>query len=258
MMTQPLERSFFHHFAGMKKEPQTIFFRGNPQLLERAKISIVGTRRPSQYTEHMTVNLAHKLAQAGVVVVSGAALGVDAQAHYGAGINNTVAVMANGLNICYPVTNRELIDGIEREGLALSMYPDDTRAAHWRFVARNEMVVAMGDVLIVAEADRDSGSMRSVEYAQQMGKKIFTFPHRLGESEGSMDLVKSGEAEVIYDVDAFVAQYGSVKRIEGDEFLLYCQSNPSYEEAIRRFGEKVALYELEERIAVKDGRVRIL
>lgn len=258
MMTQPLERRFFHHFSAMRKEPKMIFFRGNPQLLERAKVSIVGTRRPSQYTEHMTVNLARMLAHAGVVVVSGAALGVDAQAHCGAGINSTISVMANGLNICYPATNRELINGIEREGLVLSMYPDDMRAVHWSFVARNEMVVALGDVLIVAEADRDSGTMRSVEYAQKMGKKIYTFPHRMGESEGSMDLVKRGEAEVIYDVDAFVAQYGSVKQIEGDEFLLYCQSNPSYEEAIRRFGEKVALYELEERIAVKDGRIRIL
>jgi DNA processing protein len=257
-MTQLLEKCYFDHFSAMKKEPKTIYYRGNPQLLERIKISIVGTRRPSQYTEHMTANLAQKLAQAGVVVVSGAALGVDAQAHYGAGIKNTVAVMANGLNLRYPATNRELIKGIESEGLALSMYPDDTRCAHWSFVARNEMVVALGDVLIVAEADRDSGSMRSVEYAQKMGKKIYTFPHRLGESEGSMDLVKSSQAEIIYDVDAFVSKYGYVKRIEGDEFLLYCQSNPSYEEALRRFGEKVALYELEERIAVKDGRVRII
>jgi len=162
MMTQPLERRFFHHFSAMKKEPKTIFFRGNPQLLERAKISIVGTRRPSQYTEHMTVNLARSLAQAGVIVVSGAALGVDAQAHYGAGINSTVAVMANGLDICYPATNRKLISGIESEGLALSMYPDSMRAAHWSFVARNEMVVALGDV----RSDRCRGRSRQRHDAQ--------------------------------------------------------------------------------------------
>ncbi|MCJ7766006.1 MAG: DNA-protecting protein DprA [Thiovulaceae bacterium] len=257
-MTQTLNKEFFHHFSGMKKEPETLFFRGDPALLSRPRISIVGTRRPSQYTEHMTVNIARKLSQVGVVIVSGAALGVDAQAHYGAGVSNTIAVMANGLNICYPATNRELILGIEKEGLTLSIYPDDTMAAYWSFVARNELVVALGDVLIVSEADRNSGSMRSVAYAKKMGKKIYTFPHRMGESEGSMDLVKKGEAEIIYDVDAFVARYGVSKVIETDEFLQFCQTAPSYEEALKLFGEKVSLYELEGKIDVKDGRIRLL
>ena len=258
MTTKMLGKEWFHHFAAMKKEPKEIFYRGKPELLERPKISIVGTRRPTQYTEHMTVNIAQKLSRAGVVIVSGAAMGVDAQAHYGAGVGNTIAVMANGLNVHYPATNRELIRGIEREGLALSTYPDDTLAAHWSFVARNEMVVALGDVLIVSEAERDSGSMRSVAYALKMGKKIYTFPHRAGESEGSMDLVKKGEAEILYDVDAFVSRYGQTKMIENDAFLQFCQTVPSYEAALKLYGEKVALYELEGKIAVKDGRIRIL
>jgi DNA processing protein len=258
MITQTLPKEAFHHFSAMKKEPKEIFFRGDTGLLNRPKISIVGTRRPSQYTEYMTVNIARKLSQAGVVIVSGAAMGVDAQAHYGAGVGNTIAVMANGLNIHYPATNRELIRGIEKEGLTISTYPDDTISAYWSFVARNELVVALGDVLIVSEAERNSGSMRSVEYAKKMGKKIYTFPHRMGESEGSMELVKKGEAEIIYDVDAFVARYGEAKIIENDEFLQFCQTAPSYEAALKLFGEKVSLYELEGKIAVKDGRVRVL
>jgi DNA processing protein len=258
MTTQALRKDCFHHFSGMKKEPDAIFFRGDTGLLNRPKISIVGTRRPSQYTEFMTVNVARKLSQSGVVIVSGAAMGVDAQAHYGAGVGNTIAVMANGLNIRYPATNRELIRGIEKEGLTLSTYPDDTRAAYWSFVARNEVVVALGDVLIVAEAERNSGSMRSVEYAKKMGKTIYTFPHRMGESEGIMDLVKKGEAEIIYDVDAFVLRYGQAKVIENDEFLQFCQTGPSYEEVLKLFGEKLSLYELEGKIAVKNGRIRVL
>jgi DNA processing protein len=117
------------------------------------------------------------------------------------------------------------------------------------------MVVALGDVLIVAEALRDSGSMRSVAYAKKMGKKIYTFPHRVGESDGTMDLVKAGEAEVIYDIDTFVAQYGHIKKIENDGFLLYCEGSPSYEDALQKFGEKVSMYELEGKIVIKDGRV---
>jgi DNA processing protein len=205
----------------------------------------------------MTADLAHKLANVGVSIVSGGAMGVDGQAHFGAGYANTIAVMPCGLDIRYPMTHRDLFEHIEQEGLLLSMYEDGVLAANWSFVARNEIVVALGDVLIVSEALRNSGSMRSVEYAQKMGKKIYTFPHRSGESDGTMDLVKAGEAEIIYDIDKFVAQYGQRKSIEGDPLLQFCQTIPSYEEALKMFGEKVSLYELDGKISIKDGRITI-
>lgn len=257
-MTQILSRDDFHYFSDMKKEQKEIFFRGNRKLLDKPKISIVGTRKPTQYTKQMTSDLAHRLANVGVTVVSGGAMGVDGQAHFGAGYANTIAVMPCGLDVRYPMTHRDMFEHIEKEGLLLSMYDEGTMAANWTFVARNEMVVALGDVLIVSEALRNSGSMRSVEYAQKMGKKIYTFPHRSGESDGTMDLVKRGEAEIIYDIDKFVAQYGQSKAIENDEFLLFCQTSPSYEETLQRFGEKVSLYELEGKISVKDGRVALI
>jgi len=253
--TQLLNKEKFHYFEAMKKIPDEIYFRGNIALLGQPMVSIVGTRLPSQYTKQMTADLAHKLANVGVSVVSGGAMGVDGQAHFGAGYDNTIAVMPCGLDIRYPATHREMFEQIEQKGLLLSQYEEGIKAANWTFVIRNEMVVALGDVLIVAEALRDSGSMRSVAYAKKMGKKIYTFPHRVGESDGTMDLVKAGEAEVIYDLDDFVSQYGHVKKIEGDEFLLYCEGRPSYEEALQKFGEKVSMYELEGKIAIKDGRI---
>ena len=254
---QTLSRENFQHFSEMKKEPKEIFFRGNTALLSRPKVSIVGTRQPTQYTRQMTADLAHRLANVGVAIVSGGAMGVDGQAHFGAGYANTIAVMPCGLDIRYPMTHRDMFEQIEEDGLLLSMYEEGTLAANWTFVSRNEMVVALGDVLIVSEALRNSGSMRSVEYAQKMGKKIYTFPHRSGESDGTMDLVKAGEAEIIYDIDKFVAQYGQAKAIEKDAFLQYCQTAPGYEEALRQFGEKVSLYELEGKIIVSEGRILI-
>ena len=94
----------------MKKYPAELFYKGNLDLLERPKVSIVGTRRPSIYTQNFTYNIAKALAQRGVCVVSGVAMGVDAIAHSGAGADNTIAVVANGLNIRYPVVNKELIE----------------------------------------------------------------------------------------------------------------------------------------------------
>jgi len=254
-MTQQLSKDKSHYFEAMKKVPEEIFFRGDVSLLDQPMVSIVGTRLPSQYTKQMTADLAHKLASVGVSVVSGGAMGVDGQAHFGAGYSNTIAVMPCGLDIRYPATHRDMFEQIEQRGLLLSQYEEGIKAANWTFVIRNEMVVALGDVLIVAEALRDSGSMRSVAYAKKMGKKIYTFPHRVGESDGTMDLVKAGEAEVIYDIDTFVAQYGHIKKIENDGFLLYCEGSPSYEDALQKFGEKVSMYELEGKIVIKDGRV---
>ena len=254
-MTQQLSKDKSHYFEAMKKVPEEIFFRGDVSLLDQPMVSIVGTRLPSQYTKQMTADLAHKLASVGVSVVSGGAMGVDGQAHFGAGYSNTIAVMPCGLDIRYPATHRDMFEQIEQRGLLLSQYEEGIKAANWTFVIRNEMVVALGDVLIVAEALRDSGSMRSVAYAKKMGKKIYTFPHRVGESDGTMDLVKAGEAEVIYDIDTFVAQYGHIKKIENDGFLLYCEGSPSYEDVLQKFGEKVSMYELEGKIVIKDGRV---
>lgn len=257
-MTQVLSKDDFHYFSDMKKEPKEIFFRGNRERLDRPKISIVGTRKPTQYTKQMTSDLAHRLASVGVAVVSGGAMGVDGQAHFGAGYANTIAVMPCGLDIRYPMTHRDMFEQIEQDGLLISMYKEGTQAANWSFVARNEIVVALGDVLIVSEALRNSGSMRSVEYAQKMGKKIYTFPHRSGESDGTMDLVKRGEAEIIYDIDTFVAQFGQTKAIENDPFLCFCQNRPSYEEALSQYGEQVAMYELEGKVLIKDGYVLLV
>ena len=257
MKTQALKLEYYSYFERMKKEPTAVFYRGDTELLTRAKISIVGTRKPTQYTKQMTADLAHGLASAGVVIVSGGAMGVDGQAHFGAGYANTIVVMPSGLDLFYPTGHRSMFEKIEKEGLLLSMYEDGIKAANWTFVQRNEMVVALGDVLIVSEALRDSGSMRSVAFAQKMGKKIYTLAHRMGESEGTMDLVKRGEAEVIYDIDAFVAQYGVTKQVEADSFLQFCQGTPSYEETLKLYGEQLAIYELEGKIIIKDGRVRL-
>ena len=156
----------------MKKYPDTIYCKGDLSLLSRPKVSIVGTRRPSSYTKRYTYDIAKALSCRGVAIVSGAAMGVDAIAHLGAGVENTIAVMANGLSSRYPSVNRSMIEEIESRGLTLSQFDPDFKATAWSFVLRNEIVVALGESLIVTEADIDSGSMRSVEYALRMEKDI--------------------------------------------------------------------------------------
>jgi len=243
----------------MRKYPKEIFYKGNLSLLKRPKISIVGTRRPSAYTRQFTYTLAQELSKRGICVVSGAAMGVDTIAHEGAGFDNTIAVVANGLDIRYPVVNQKLIANMEEKGLVLSQFNDGFRATGWSFVVRNEVVVALGDWLVVAEADLNSGSMRSVEFAQKMGKKIFVLPHRLGESLATHALVAKGEATVIEDIDLFVSQFGKVTEveIEKDAFFYFCQKGPTFDACIEKFGERVYEAELEGIITIQQGIVRL-
>ncbi len=212
---------------GMKKYPPTLFYKGNLDLLQRPKVSIVGTRRPSNYTRQCTYTLANALAKRGVCVVSGAAMGVDTIAHAGAGEENTIAVVANGLDIRYPAVNQNLIANIENKGLVLSQFNDGFRATGWSFVVRNELVVALGDSLIVTEADLNSGSMRSVEYALKMGKEIFVLPQRLDESLGTNQLLHTMKATAIHDIEAFASTFGQVadNASEKDDFFIFAKKH---------------------------------
>ncbi|WP_201353561.1 DNA-processing protein DprA [Hydrogenimonas urashimensis] len=243
----------------MEHYPPHLWYKGNRALLARPKISIVGSRRPLSYTRSAVMQLAAALSRRGIVIVSGAAMGVDALAHRGAGVSNTIAVMGCGLDHRYPAINASLIGEIEEKGLVMSQFEPGFRARGWSFVVRNETVVALGSVLVVAQADRDSGTMRSVAFAEKMGKKIYVLPHRLGESEGTNDLLKEGRAEAIYDIDAFASLFGASEEASGGEdFILYCKSAPSYEEAVKRFGDRLFEAELEGRIAIENGRVILL
>lgn len=250
----------FHieELLNMKTYPNKLFYIGNTALLNKKKISIVGSRRPNSYTKKFTHILAQKLSNQNICIVSGAAMGVDALAHNGAGNSNTIAVVANGLNIRYPGVNKNLIQQIESNGLILSQFSSNEEARAYTFVLRNEVVVALGDILIVTQADRNSGSLRSVAYALEMGKKIYTIPHRLGESLGTQDLVKEGLIQVIYDIDKFIESLGyKTKEIIEDEILEFCKSYPSYDKAVSKFGEKIFEYELLGKITIKHGEISI-
>jgi DNA processing protein len=245
----------------MKKYPKEIYTLGDESILKRPKVSIVGTRRPLGYTKQFTHTLAKSLASRGVCIVSGVAMGVDAIAHNGAGAENTIAVMANGLDIRYPAVNRFLIEEIENRGLTLSQFPLGFKATPWSFVVRNEIVVALGDVLIVTEADEGSGSMRSVEFALKMGKQIFVLPHRVNDSRGTNSLIAKQLATPIYDIEEFANSYGVVPKddtIKRDDFFYFCQTSPTLDEAIKKFDSRVYEAELEGLIQIENGLVTLV
>ena len=250
---------FIDELSSMKKYPDELFYIGNTNLLKKRKIAIIGTRRPSTYTKEYTHKLASKLSDGGICIISGVAMGVDAIAHQGAKSNNTIAVVANGLDIRYPSVNKNLIIDIEKNGLILSAYKQNEKAKNYTFVIRNEFVVALSEFLIVTQADKDSGSLTSVNYALKMGKKVYTIPHRINESLGTQELVKKGLVKVIYDIDEFIENVCGIKNIKTeDEVLEFCRNNPNYESAISKYPNKIFEYELEGKIKIEHGKIVVL
>ncbi|MFT5835175.1 MAG: DNA processing protein [Sulfurimonas sp.] len=242
----------------MKSYPKELFFSGHLELLKKTKISIVGSRKPSSYSRSLTHQLSSLLSKHNISVVSGGAMGIDAIAHKGAGESNTISVLPCGINIKYPSINKNLLSSIEKDGLLLSQFKDDFRATPWSFVVRNELVVALGDVLVVAEADLKSGSMRSIEFALKMNKDIYVFAHRIGESEATNELLKSGKAKAIYDIEEFVSKFSKVNSdivSKVDDFIDFCRTNPTYDEALKKYPNRIFEAELSGDISIENGRV---
>ncbi|XPV68999.1 MAG: DNA-processing protein DprA [Halarcobacter sp.] len=241
--------------SSMQVYPKKLFYKGNLDLLKKRKVSIVGTRHPNSYSKKLTFKIAQELAKRNVAIVSGAAIGVDTLAHKGAEPKNTIAVVANGLDIKYPRINANMIKSIENEGLILSAYEDGFEARNYTFVQRNEIVVSLGEVLIVIQADEKSGTLTSVEYALKMGKKVYTIPHQLDDSKGTQKFLERGLIEPIYNLKEFFDEFGELTKNEQNHEV-YLSTNPLYDDALKKLGSKLYELELEGRFSVENGYIK--
>ena len=175
-------------------------------------MTIVGARRASAYGLRMAETLARDLALAGVVVVSGLARGIDAAAHRGAlaadGVS--VAVLANGPDIAYPPVNRRIYDRLLVRGAAVAEHPPGTRARRYDFPARNRIMAALAELVVIVEAAQPSGSLITADLAAKLGRTVGAVPGQVGipVAAGTNDLLKEG-AHLIRDArDALDLLYG--------------------------------------------------
>ncbi|MCF6331120.1 MAG: DNA-protecting protein DprA [Sulfurimonas sp.] len=248
-------------FQDMKTYPKELFYDGNLSLLNKEKISIVGSRKPTKYSRLQTQNLSSKLSKIDVCVVSGGAMGIDAIAHKGAGSSNTISILPCGIDVRYPAVNKNLLDDIQKNGLLLSQFKNGASSRAYTFVLRNELVVALGKVLVVGEADIDSGTMRSVEFALKMRKDIYVLAQRIGESNGTNKLLSEGKAKAIYDIDEFVGSLFPHAKVNpdavSDEFMEFCKTNPTYDEVLAKFPTRVFEAELNGEIELVNGKVLV-
>ncbi|MDQ3065910.1 MAG: DNA-processing protein DprA [Actinomycetota bacterium] len=178
--------------------PPGLFLRGDAEisLLARPSVSIVGARACSAYGRQIARSLGRDLAAAGLVVVSGMARGVDAEAHRGAleagGI--TVAVLGCGIDRDYPAAHRELARQIATAGLVVAEYAPGVEPAPWRFPARNRIVAGLCSATIVVEARERSGALITADFALEEGREVFAVPGEITSalSAGANALLRLG------------------------------------------------------------------
>lgn len=165
--------------------PAVLFARAAPgrleQLLGERLVAIVGARRCSSYGAEVAESLGRGLSAAGVTVVSGLALGIDAAAHRGAAAagTNAIAVLASGADVPYPRSHRSLYESICAGGAVVSELPPGTRPYRWSFPARNRIMAALTEITVVVEAAEGSGSLITTSFAQQIGREVAAVPGRV-------------------------------------------------------------------------------
>lgn len=192
-------------------QPLLLYVKGDIRESDRLAVGIVGSRRASIYGRTHAERLAFELAQAGVTVVSGLALGIDTAAHQGAlkGHGRTLAVLGNGLSGIYPPENDQLAREVAKSGALISELPMDAAPSAANFPQRNRIIAGMSVGVLVVEASRSSGALITARMANEMGRDVFAVPGDIGrpQTRGTHRLIRDG-ATLVESVEDILEALG--------------------------------------------------
>jgi DNA processing protein len=191
-----MEKDFPKALREIPQPPQILYYAGDLSLVSHVCVAVVGTRKPTDYGKWVAHSLGTALAEAGAVTVSGMAEGIDTQAHRGTlkGGGKTIAVLGNGLDICFPAKNVSLRNEIAEKGLLLSEYAPGTHATRFTFPARNRIISGLSQATVVVEAGLSSGSLITAERGAEQGREIYAVPGNINSvcSIGTNKLIQDG------------------------------------------------------------------
>lgn len=187
------------HFASDTQPPAALFYRGDLSHCGKPRVAIVGTRSATPAGREMAQRFGRELCDVGVAVVSGLAFGIDASAHAGALASSDpapIGVVGSGLNVVYPRQHGELWQRVANSGVLLSEYLPGARPSERSFPARNRIIAALAEVLVVVESTESGGSMLTVHDAWSRSKPVMAVPgNPLNPScAGSNGLLRRGGA----------------------------------------------------------------
>lgn len=186
--------------------PRILYVRGDLSVLASPSIGMVGSRAATVYGKKIAHDFGRQLAAHGLVVVSGAALGIDGASHWGAvESGRTIGVLGCGVDVVYPKHHRDLYGAIVENGALVSEYPFGVRPEPFRFPARNRIISGLSLGVIVVEAASKSGSLITAELALDQGRDVFAIPGRVDspKSHGAHRLLQEG-AMLVQSVDDII------------------------------------------------------
>ncbi len=203
----------------IKNPPKALYFQGDISIIKKFPcFAIVGTRRNTLYGKQLALDIAGDLAEAGFIIISGLAPGIDTFAHQGALERNgkTIAVLGSGLDrkSIYPKENIKLAEKIvDNGGLLLSEYPANTSASRFTFPQRNRIVAGISKGVLVIEAKEKSGSLITANYAFKQKKKLFAIPGAVNQqgSRGPHLLIKQGKAKLVESAQDILKEFDSLE-----------------------------------------------
>ncbi|MEV6554772.1 DNA-processing protein DprA [Nocardia sp. NPDC051756] len=219
--------------------PLVLWVRGPRSLLESSDraLAVVGARCCTGYGNQVTGEIAGDLAAKGWTIVSGAAFGIDGMAHRAALAvgGATIAVLACGIDRPYPAQHDRLLAEIAETGLVVSEYPPGTAAHKHQFLARNRLVAALADGVLVVEAGLRSGARNTVKWARRLGRPALAVPGPVtsAASVGCHRMIREGEALLVTRAEEVVDEAGPLRlplpgsigspedSLSGDEALVF-------------------------------------
>lgn len=176
--------------------PSALYCIGELPPEERPSAAVIGARNCSAYGSFMAKQVARILAQAGVSIVSGMAMGIDGLAQRAAleAGGQTYAVLGSGVLVCYPKQNRPIYEAMQERGGVISEYSPYTRPKAGLFPARNRIISGLAEALIVIEAKEKSGTCITVDMALEQGREVYAVPGRIGDalSAGCNRMIEQG------------------------------------------------------------------
>ncbi len=196
--------------------PPLLYLRGQTALLEKSGLAIVGSRNASPQGLANAEGFARAFSDAGLTIISGLALGVDAAAHRGglSGSGSTIAVLGTGADSLYPASNRKLGEEIANRGLLVSEFPVGTPPVAANFPRRNRLISGLARGCLVVEAAVSSGSLITARQAGEQGREVFAIPGSIHSplSRGCHLLIKQG-AKLVESAADVLEELGAEKPI---------------------------------------------
>lgn len=192
--------------------PPLLYIKGNPELLKKPQIAIIGSRNPSSRSKETAALFAHNLSEHGFIITSGLALGIDTSAHRGAlKAHQTIGVLGTGIDIIYPKTNHLLFQDIAQKGCIVSEFSLGTAPYAYNFPRRNRIISGLSLGTLVVEAALQSGSLITAQFALEQGREVFAIPGSIHNplARGTHQLIRQGAklVETVEDVLEELTQF---------------------------------------------------